>query len=186
MSRLGHPVEPSPWVMALAAELGGRVSPAQLRAALHAAAVVVPLVTGVLLHPGVAVLLLGAGIAAPRLTAPLLHRRRNERRDAQLAAAIERIAASVRAGASLTSALDEVAHDCAEPLGAELRVVAHAVRSGELLAGALDAWVASAGGSGDVALAGAALGLGARAGGPVARALDGVAATLRERRQLQA
>ena len=47
-------------------------------------------------------------------------------------------------------------------------------------------WRHAAGPSAEVALAATALGLGGRAGGEVARALDRVAATLRERRELRA
>lgn len=51
---------------------------------------------------------------------------------------------------------------------------------------AVGAWAARPDASREVALAATALGLGGRAGGEVARALDRVAATLRERRELRA
>jgi tight adherence protein B len=95
------------------------------------------------------------------------------------------MASSLRAGRSLAGALGEVAHACAPPLGVELRAVAGAVEHGVAIEPALAAWTAEAS-SRDVALAGTALALGGRAGGEVARALDRVAATLRERRELRA
>jgi tight adherence protein B len=113
-------------------------------------------------------------------------RRRDTRRARQLPEALERMASGLRAGRSLGSALAEVAATCPPPLGHELRAVAAAVEHGAGVERALHTWTTAAASSRDVALAGTALELGGRAGGEVARALDRVAATLRERRELQA
>jgi tight adherence protein B len=107
-------------------------------------------------------------------------------RDAQLPEALERMASGLRAGRSLTGALAEVGDTVPAPLGDELRAAVESLRHGGGLDRALDAWLAVAGPSREVALAVTALGLGGRAGGEVARALDRVAATLRERRELRA
>ena len=96
------------------------------------------------------------------------------------------MASSLRAGRSLGAALVEVAAGCAPPLGPELRGVADAVVHGAAVEAALARWAGAVGASRDVALAGTALALGGRAGGEVARALDRVAASLRERRELRA
>ncbi len=107
-------------------------------------------------------------------------------RDAQLPEALERMASALRAGRSLGAALREVAADTAAPLGAHLRRAGAALDGGASVEQAVDAWLAAGAGSRDVALAATAVGLGGRTGGEVARALDRVAATLRERRELRA
>jgi tight adherence protein B len=113
-------------------------------------------------------------------------RRRAARRDAQLPEALERMASSVRAGSSVGAALTEVAHDAPSPLAEELAFATAALGHGASLDVALAGWAATAGNSPEVGLAITALGLGGHAGGEVARALDRVAATLRERRELRA
>jgi len=120
-----------------------------------------------------------------RLLEPLLRRHLAARRDALLPESLDRLASAIRAGQSIGPAFVEVARSCPDPLGDELRPVAAALEHGAGLAQALDLWTRSAG-SPDAALAVAAIGLGGQAGGEVARAIDGVAATLRERRELQA
>jgi tight adherence protein B len=113
-------------------------------------------------------------------------RRRVARRQAQLPEALERMASSLRSGGSVGSALAEVAAGCAPPLGAELAAASEVLAHGGGLDRAVATWRALAGSSPDVDLAVTALGLGGRAGGEVARALDRVAATLRERREVRA
>ncbi len=80
----------------------------------------------------------------------------------------------------------ELAGDVAEPLGSELRVMADSLAHGAAVAVALARWAASPESSADVRLVAAALTLGADAGGEVARAVDRIAATLRERSELHA
>jgi tight adherence protein B len=113
-------------------------------------------------------------------------RRVATRRDAQLPEALERMASALRAGRSLTAALAEVGEAAPAPLGDELRAAVESLRHGGGLERALAAWLAAAGPSREVALAVTALDLAGRAGGEVARALDRVSATLRERRELRA
>jgi tight adherence protein B len=132
-------------------------------------------------------LVLGAGCwAGPRALTPVLDRRRLAERDRQLPDALERVAAAMRAGARPGPALAEVAADLPAPLGDELRHAVLALEHGDDLPTVLDRWAAMPGASPAVVLATSALGLGAVAGGQVARTVDHVAATLRERRQLQA
>jgi tight adherence protein B len=167
-----------------------------LAAALSAAAV--PLPAGVALRWWVgttttatvlAALVAGVPLAAMAatacLTAPVvaLHHARHRRalrRDRQLPDALEAMAAAVRTGSSLRQALEEVAATAGEPLGDELRTLDRAVARGAPLAEAARTWTTSTT-SRAVQLASAALIVGARAGGPVARALDAVATTLRDR-----
>jgi tight adherence protein B len=120
-----------------------------------------------------------------RLLEPWLRRRRAARSDALLPEALDRLASAVRAGQSIGPALVEVARSCPAPLGDELRPVAAALEHGAGVTQALALWTRSTG-SPDAGLAVAAIGLGGQAGGEVARAIDGVAATLRERREIQA
>ncbi len=110
---------------------------------------------------------------------------RHRRRDAQLPDALERLAAAVRGGQAIGPALREVAVTVPDPLGAELRPIAAAIDQGEPVARALAGWAERPDASTDVRLVVASLTLGAHAGGEVARAVDRVAATLRERREVQ-
>lgn len=111
--------------------------------------------------------------------------RRRARRDAQLPDALDRLASALRAGQAVGPALVELAGPLPDPLGAELRPVAASLEHGAPAAAALAAWAARPGASADVRLVAAALTLGADAGGEVARAVDRIAVTLRERRELQ-
>lgn len=108
------------------------------------------------------------------------------RRDAQLPDALDRLASALRAGQAIAPGVRELATTTPAPLGAELRAVALALDRGEPVTAALGAWGGGPGASADVQLVVAALALGASAGGAVARAVDRVAATLRERREVEA
>lgn len=108
------------------------------------------------------------------------------RRDAQLPDLLDRLAAARRAGSSLGPALAEVGPASPAPLGRELEPVAAAVSQGRSLDDALAAWGDRSPATPDLELTIAALRLGGRAGGEVARAIDRTAATLRERRSLRA
>jgi tight adherence protein B len=112
--------------------------------------------------------------------------RRAAQRRARLPELVERIASAVRAGRSVRTALAEVAADAPPPLDRELAPAALVLEHGGGLDAALGAWAAATGPVPEVALVLTALGLAGRAGGEVARALDRVAATLRERRELRA
>lgn len=109
-------------------------------------------------------------------------RRRHVQVDTELPSALDRVAAALRAGASLSAAIATTGLAVRGPLGAQLTAVAERADRGMPLAASLDVWATS--GSPAVRLAAAALGLGAEAGGAMARAVDGVATTLRERQEL--
>lgn len=94
--------------------------------------------------------------------------------------AMEDVARGLRTGASLRQAVAEAAITAPGPVGDDLRRVAALVDHGAPLTAALEWWVSHRPLPG-VRLAAAALALGAETGGAQARAVDGVAATLRER-----
>lgn len=100
--------------------------------------------------------------------------------EAALPAALEAVARGLRSGGSLRQAVGEAAAGTPGALGGELRLVAAAAGRGTPLVDALEAWGTRSPSPG-VRLAVAALCLGAETGGAQARAVDGVAATLRER-----
>jgi len=97
-----------------------------------------------------------------------------------LPGALEAVARGLRSGGSLRQAMAEAAAFTPGALGSELRDVAAAAERGTPLVVALEAWGERFPRPG-VRLAVAALCLGAETGGAQARAVDGVAATLRER-----
>jgi len=126
-----------------------------------------------------------AGGAALGASAPLfvLRTRRGAAAvtaEAALPVALEAVARGLRSGASLHQAVAEAAAGTPGALGAELQLVAAAAARGTSLVQALQAWGERCPRPG-VRLTVAALCLGAETGGAQARAVDGVAATLRER-----
>jgi tight adherence protein B len=102
-----------------------------------------------------------------------------------LPGALEAVARSLRSGASLRAAVAEAAAVTDGRLGSELARVDADSRRGVPLVAALDALAARLPSSG-VRLAVAALGLGVETGGAQARAVDGVATTLRDRSAVSA
>jgi tight adherence protein B len=155
---------------------------ARLRAAVLLAVLATAAVAGWVLGSAAAL----AALAAPRILTPMAERRRARRRDAQLPAALERLAAALRTGSAPGPAFRALAASTPPPLGAELQAAAVEVEHGAPLGDALDRWGAGAAASPDVRLAAAALALAVRTGGAMARPVDRVAATLRERHELQA
>ncbi|HEX6418627.1 MAG TPA: type II secretion system F family protein [Acidimicrobiales bacterium] len=136
----------------------------------------------------------GPAAAAALAAAPLvLHvavqaRRRaagHHRREAQLPLALEQLAASLRSGASLPVALDDVGRAADPPIGPELADLARAAAHGRPLRRVLDEWAVAHGDAG-TRLAATALVLATVVGAAPARAIDGVAATVRERLDLAA
>jgi tight adherence protein B len=128
---------------------------------------------------------LGAGGAAVGAAGPfaVLKARRGaaaSTSEAALPGALEAVARGLRSGGSLRQALGEAARVTPGALGAELGAVAAAAERGTPLVDALEGWGQRCP-RGGVRLAVAALCLGAETGGAQARAVDGVAATLRER-----
>jgi tight adherence protein B len=114
-------------------------------------------------------------------------RRRAQRaeglRQRQLPEALERIAGALRSGSSTSQAVAEAGRSVAEPLGGELAAMARAMRHGGSLVAIVDAWAAGRRDHG-TRLVATALVLASTIGAAPARALDGVAATLRERLEL--
>lgn len=92
---------------------------------------------------------------------------------------LDLVARSLRTGASLHQAIGEAGDATPGAVGADLRAVAAGCRLGQPLVTAVEAW-SDRRPLPAVRLAAAALCLGAETGGAQARAVDGVAATLRE------
>ena len=114
-----------------------------------------------------------SGAAAGRI-----HARREERaRAAQLPAAVEVLAAHVRAGRSLRHALADAAADLAEPIAAAVTAAAAEIALGA----APDDALRALGESRDVAYLAAAVHLHLRAGGDLALLLERTAELLHER-----
>jgi tight adherence protein B len=116
----------------------------------------------------------------------LLPERRRRQRDRQLPDALDRLGSALRAGEAIGPAIVGLASVSPEPLRSELGAAARAVALGAPVADALAGWAAAEHASPDVRLVAAALTIGAGTGGEVARAVDGVAATLRERHEVLA
>jgi tight adherence protein B len=137
------------------------------------------------LGPAVAVLVVLAGVAAP----PVVRRHRRAaaraRRRTQLPHALEALAAALRSGSSLPMALEEAGRATPTPLGAELAELAAGAAQGQPIAVVLDGWTRRHGDPG-TRLAATALALATGVGAAPARAIDGVATTLRERLELAA
>ena len=131
--------------------------------------------------------------AALTLTAaaiPLAERLRRQatarhERDRQMPGALDGLATALRSGASLTQALRDVGDSLDPPLGPEVTAVARAAERGRPLHEVLDEW-SSAHDDAGTRLAATALVLATLVGSAPARAVDGVAATLRERLDLAA
>jgi len=128
---------------------------------------------------------LAAGAAALGIAGPAVFlRSRRGRGDARLEAALpgalEAVARALRTGASLRQAVAEAASRTRGPLGHELEKVSTRAERGVPLVSALDDLATRRPLSG-VRLAIAALCLGVETGGAQARAVDGVATTLRDR-----
>lgn len=129
--------------------------------------------------PGLAAIAAGAAVAGPPVVLSACSGRADRLLEEALPEVLEAVARSLRSGASLHQAVEEAA---AAPglLGLDLGAVAGEVAAGVPLAAALDGWGRRRP-LPAVRLAVSALGLGIEAGGAHARALDGVAATVRAR-----
>lgn len=109
---------------------------------------------------------------------------RSSRREEQLALLLDRIGWGLRSGASLPQAFASAADGLPDPLGAELRWTVTALGSGRPFEEALTLW-SPPGADTPRALVVAALTVAARSGGASADALDGVAATIRDRQAVE-
>jgi tight adherence protein B len=107
------------------------------------------------------------------------------RRRAQLPGALDRLAAALRGGASIPTALAAAGVTVAAPLGPELAALGREADGGRPTVDVLDEWARRHDDSG-TRLAATALVLATTVGASPARAADGVAATLRERADLAA
>jgi tight adherence protein B len=145
---------------------------------------------------GTAVAVLAIGPPALALAAfglavtPLLarHRRRGRalaQRRSQLPSALEELAVALRSGSSLPVALGEAGRATPDPLGPELEALALGAGRGQPMAAVLDYWTQRHDDPG-TRLAATALILANAVGVASARAVHGVAATLRERLELSA
>ncbi len=110
---------------------------------------------------------------------------RRRERELQLPAALDRLAAALRSGASLTMALDEVGAALEPPIGPELAALAREAGHGRPVRDVLDGWSSRHDDPG-TRLAASAMVLATVVGSAPARAIDGVAATVRERLDLAA
>jgi tight adherence protein B len=187
--RLGAPGELRPRVPLVVP------APARLSSALADAAIdIAPdaIATGAVASAGVAciagaalggaalALLLPALLGAGALGALVALRGRGDRVYAHaLPLGLDLVARSLRTGASLHQAVSEAGDATPGAVGSDLRAVATECRLGRPLVAAVEAWAVRRPLPG-VRLAAAALCLGAETGGAQARAVDGVAATLRE------
>jgi tight adherence protein B len=135
---------------------------------------------GLLRHPAV-----GGGRTSAAVHRWWAARRTAHRATDGLPALLEDIARGVRAGSSLGQACVESVAAIGGPAGAGLSAAVGAAERGQPLAQAFATWAATSTVA-EERLAAGALALAASAGGPQARAIDGVAATLRERRAVAA
>ena len=138
---------------------------------------VVVLVVG---GPMPAVLVLAAAALGPTLALRARRGHGPARLEAALPAALEAMARALRSGGSMRQAVEEAAAATPGPLAAELRLVSVQAARGAPLVTALQA-LAERQPLPGVRLTVAALCLGVETGGAQARAVDGVASTLRDR-----
>lgn len=123
--------------------------------------------------------LLAVGVVGGPGALVLAGGRAARRRSAQLPEALDAVAAGLRGGLALPAAIAGAA-SVGAPLGEELAALARDVDAGRPLADAVARWQAAAEDP-HTTLAAAALTVAAQVGGPGARAVDGAAASLRER-----
>jgi tight adherence protein B len=144
---------------------------------MRRALVLLPVCGLVMAGPMVGAVVLAALVGAAWWSARGADARRSVAADAQLPTLLEAIARHLRTGGSLTEAItaQRPSHELAQPWAT---IAAGAPHVG--VVAALDAWVAG-NDRPPVRLAAAALVLAAETGGSPARAVDGVAATLRAR-----
>jgi tight adherence protein B len=128
----------------------------------------------------------GVGLAvAPFVVGHLRRARALTKRRSQLPQALELLAGAMRSGSSLPFALGEAGQATSDPLGPELAVLAHGANQGQPMAAVLDGWTSRHDDPG-TRLAATAMVLATVVGVAPARAVDGVAATLRERLEVDA
>lgn len=127
---------------------------------------------------GLAMVVVTAAVGAPLLVLAATRDRSLRLVDAALPDTLDAVARSLRSGAVLHEAVAEAAEASPGRLREDLRRAVDETGDGVPLVAALEAWAARCPTAG-VRLAVAALALSAEAGGAAARAVDGVAETLR-------
>ncbi|MBW3574644.1 MAG: type II secretion system F family protein [Actinobacteria bacterium] len=173
-------VRPPPW-LARRLAAGGLDHDARRVWAAWVAVVVLAVGASVLLAgPGLAVVVAAALAVGPAAGLALASGRAERLLEEALPEALEAVARGLRSGASLVQSIGEAGLATSGRLGHELAAISAEVARGGALVGAIDAW-GDRHAAGSVRLAVSALGLGAETGGAHARALDGVAATIRSR-----
>jgi tight adherence protein B len=135
--------------------------------------------------PTAALVLAAAATGVPATARLRARAAERHRRDHQMPGALERLATAQRSGSSLPQALREVGVALDPPLGPEVATLARAAERGRPLRDVLDEWSAAHDDPG-TRLAATALVLATIVGSSPARAVDGVAATVRERLDLAA
>lgn len=166
---------------------GGDPSPRRSPTAIELAGAAGVGVALVLVVLGPTMTVLGLAVAAGAAVWWQRHRAvaLGRRRRAQLPDTLERLAGGLRSGTSLLQALVDTAAATPAPLGDELVAIGREAWHGQPIAELLDAWARHHDDRG-TRLAAAAMVLALGIGAAPARAIDGVAGTLRERLQLRA
>lgn len=126
---------------------------------------------------------IGLGIVMPGVALVLFRRRQDAAIEAALPEVLEAVGRSIRSGASLPQALVEAYDTVGGPVRADLHRLNESIRLGRPHHEAFDSWIAARP-FGSVRLAVAALLFGAETGGGSSRAVDGLAASLRDRAAL--
>lgn len=175
------PIGPAPaWVVDRLDDCGLDLDPSTVWLAGRVVLPGIGLLAGVLAGPAFAVLVTIAAAASPLLLVATLQGRGDRSRGAAVAPLLEAVAASLRSGATVALAVRECAARPPSALAADLAAVVRRLDSGQRLAASLAEWARHRP-LPEVRLAVAALTLAVDAGGRSARAVDGVAATVRSR-----
>lgn len=144
-------------------------------------------VGGAMWGPGGSLVVLAVAVSGPVALLAWRKGRQGQRFSAALPGLLEAVAGSLRAGSSLPEALSSAAADATGSalLDGDLAALTARVGRGQPFVDAVRSWTVGRPHEG-VGLVAAAFVLGTEAGGARARAIDGVAATLRDRRALTA
>jgi tight adherence protein B len=179
-SRMADTLDPDGPAAAAAERWATPVPPVAVVAAAAGTAVAA-LVVG----PAVLALAVCGLAVTPALARRHRRARRLAQRRGQLPPALEELAVALRSGSSLPVALGEAGRATSDPLGPELEALALGAGRGQSMATVLDDWTRRHDDPG-TRLAATALILANAVGVASARAVHGVAATLRERLELSA
>jgi tight adherence protein B len=134
--------------------------------------------------PVLAALAAATWLGAPHGWNAFVAARRDAAYDASLATALDAMARAVRGGGSLQAAVGEAANGVGGLVGSDLHRIAASVQRGVRFEAALTAWRTERDRA-SVHLAVGAIALAAQTGGPPARVIEDVAASLRMRMQIE-